>query len=344
MLPFYIQSTASTLAEDLQDRINQKTKPLGALGQLEKIALQIGLIQNTLTPALRNPHIVVFAGDHGIAEEGVSAYPSDVTYQMVLNFLSGGAAINVFCRQHGIRLQVVDAGVKVDFSPKMPLIHAKVARGTRNFRLEPAMTAEQAKQAIERGAQVTENCHQQGCNVIGFGEMGIGNTASASALMSRLGNLLIEQCTGRGTGLDDARLQRKTEILREALAKHRTQNAFEALCAFGGFEIAMLCGALLKAAELRMVVLVDGFIATAAFWVAYSMFPPVKEYAVFCHQSGEQGHHRMLELLEAQPLLSLQMRLGEGTGCALAYPIIQSAVAFLNEMASFESARVSGKV
>ncbi len=343
MRSFHIPSLSAFLQESLQQKINQKTKPIGALGQL-KIALQAGLIQNTLTPVLHHPHIVVFAADHGITEEGVSAYPSEVTYQMVLNFLSGGAAINVFCRQQGIQLLVADAGVKADFSPELPLIHAKVARGTQNFLREPAMTARQAIQAIERGSQITADIYAQGCNIIGFGEMGIGNTASASALMSRLGNLPIEQCTGRGTGLDDEQLTRKTAILAKALATHTTQNAFEALCAFGGFEIAMMCGAMLQAAESQMVVLVDGFIASAAFLVACSLYPTIKEYAVFCHQSGEQGHRRLLEVLGVSPLLNLQMRLGEGTGCALAYPLVEAAVAFLNEMASFESAGIAGKV
>jgi len=330
-----------TLKEQLQHKINLKTKPLGALGTLEKIALQIGIIQNTLTPSLKKPTIVVFAADHGIAHEGVSAYPQEVTYQMVLNFLQGGAAINVFCKQHQIDLKVVDAGVNFDFEPHPSLIHAKITKQTQSFLHNPAMTTEQTEWCLQKGREIVENIQQEGSNVMGFGEMGIGNTSSASLLMSVLCDLPLQKCVGRGTGVNDEQLQRKIEILEKAKSQHNTNNAFETLQTFGGFEIAQMCGAMLAAYEKNMLILVDGFIASSAFLVAYYFNPEILKNAVFCHLSDEFGHKNMLDFMGVEPLLNLQMRLGEGTGCAVAYPLIQSAVSFLNEMASFESAGVT---
>jgi nicotinate-nucleotide--dimethylbenzimidazole phosphoribosyltransferase len=342
-LGFHISKLDSTLQTELQHKIDAKTKPLGALGLLESLALQIGLIQNTLTPSLQNPHILVFAADHGIAKEGVSAYPQEVTYQMVMNFLAGGAAINVFCKQHHITLKVVDAGVNFDFEPHPDLIPAKIGYGTQNFLQKPAMTLEQYHQAIQKGAEIVTQIQAKGCNIIGFGEMGIGNTSTATALMSLICNIPVERCVGRGTGIDDQKLQHKIDTLNAALHQHSQQNIEEILVNYGGFEIVMMCGVMLKAAELKMMVMVDGFIASSAFLAAYTIEPLVKEYAVFCHQSNEKGHQLLLAFLQANPLLNLQMRLGEGTGCAMAYPIIQSSVIFLNEMASFQSASVSQK-
>ena len=347
MKTFKVDALSDRSREELQGKINAKTKPQGALGHLEEIALRIGLIQGTLTPQLKNPHIVVFAADHGIAREGVSAYPQEVTYQMVMNFLKGGAAINVFCRQHGIAVKVVDAGVNFDFSPDLGLIHAKMAKGTQNFLTEKAMTPQQCAQAMDQGAAIVEDISRQGCNVIGFGEMGIGNTSSASVLMSELCHIPVAECVGRGTGVDAARLQHKIDTLKQAVAWHKkstgTQDIRDVLATFGGFEIVMMCGAMLQAAQLKMVLLVDGFIATTAFLAAYHISPGVKDYAFFCHQSDEHGHARVLQFLEVRPILNLSMRLGEGTAAAVAYPVIQSAVNFLNEMASFESAGVSNK-
>ncbi|GAB4041441.1 nicotinate-nucleotide--dimethylbenzimidazole phosphoribosyltransferase [Spirosoma jeollabukense] len=331
------------LRQQIQDKINNKTKPLGALGKLEEVALQIALIQQTESPQLVNPHLVVFAASHGIAREGVSAYPSEVTYQMVLNFLQGGAAINVFTRQHGIRLWLVDAGVDHDFEPTDTLINAKINYGTQSFLSQPAMTADECQRCIEKGRELVRQIQQTGCNVVGFGEMGIGNTSSASVLMSKLLNIPIDECVGRGTGLTDEQYDYKVSLLGQALMYHHTigPDVRGILQTFGGFDIAMMCGAFLEAAEQRMVVMVDGFIASVAFLCAFKLNPSVKENAVFCHQSGEKGHARLLVELGAEPLLQLNMRLGEGTGCAVAYPLLQSAVGFLNEMASFESASVS---
>lgn len=344
-MKFNITQPNQALKAKLLHKINHKTKPLGALGMLEPMALQIGLIQNTLQPQLNKPTLLVFAGDHGVVESGVSPYPQAVTAQMVLNFLQGGAAINVFARLHNMQLRVVDAGVNHEFDAHPDLIHAKVGPGTRNFLLEPAMTSEQCEQALAMGAQLAQNEINSGCNVLGFGEMGIGNTSSASCLMSVLLSMPIEQCVGRGTGVDDAGLMKKTAILRQALAQHQLtdSDAMQALATFGGFEIAMMAGAMLGAAQRNALLLIDGFIASSALLVAYHLQPNILQYCVFSHCSGEAGHRHLLARLNASPLLDAGLRLGEGTGAALAYPMVQAAVHFLNEMASFESAGVSEK-
>ena len=326
----------------IKGKINNKTKPLGALGVLEDIAFKICKIQNTLTPKLTNPQIFVFAGDHGIAKDGVCAYPQEVTFQMVMNFLAGGAAINVFARQNNINIKVVDTGVNHDFGNIKGLIDCKVDMGTKSFLKEKAMTIEQCQKAIENGIHLVEEAYNEGCNVIGFGEMGIGNTSSASILMHKFTGTPIEECTGRGAGLTDERLQKKIDILKEALEFHKTgTEPIEILSTFGGYEIATMTGAFLQAAEREMIILVDGFIATSAFLAAESINKKVIDYAIFCHQSHEVGHSRMLRSINAKVLLHLDMRLGEGTGCAVAYPIIVSAVNFMNEMASFDDAGVS---
>jgi len=340
-----INPVSSGLKSALQLAINSKTKPLGALGALETIALQIGLIQNTLKPQLNNPMMLVFAGDHGIVDEGVSPFPQAVTAQMVTNFLAGGAAINVFARQNGFGLHIVDSGVNHTFDQHAGLIDAKVGFGTRNFLHEPAMTLPQCEQAITRGAELVTRSINTGSNVFGFGEMGIGNTSSASCLMSVLCDLQIEECVGRGTGLDDRGLVKKIGILRQAVAHHSlvADDPMKVLMTFGGFEIAMMVGAMLGAAQKQAVILIDGFIATSALLVAAKMQPNILQYCIFSHCSDESGHKLMLEHLQAKPLLNLDLRLGEGTGAALAYPLVQAAANFLNEMASFESAGVSGK-
>jgi nicotinate-nucleotide--dimethylbenzimidazole phosphoribosyltransferase len=347
---FQIAPLDNSLKFALQQKINQKTKPLGALGRLEDVALQIGQIQQTLAPQLNKPTMLVFAGDHGIAESGVSPYPQAVTAQMVLNFLAGGAAINVFAKQNNMALRVIDAGVYHVFEPHANLVDAKIGidnsqSGTANFLYTPAMTQAQCEQALTTGASLAQAEVAAGSNVLAFGEMGIANTASASCLMSVLCDLSIEQCVGRGTGLDDAGLAKKTEILKQAIAQHAlsAEDAQKALTTFGGFEIAMMAGAMLGAAEQKAVLLIDGFIATAALLVAAKLQPNVLHYCVFTHCSGEAGHKRLLEHLGAKPLLDLGLRLGEGTGAALAYPLVQAAVNFLNEMASFESANISEK-
>ncbi len=343
---FSITPIATQLSTAIQRKINGKTKPLGALGRLEEVALQICQIQQTLSPSLQRPHVLVFAGDHGIAHEGVSAYPQEVTWQMVMNFLNGGAAINVFCKQHNIELRVVDAGVNYDFPLDIKqLIHNKIQKGTANFARESAMSLQQTEKCFESASSIVKRIAESGCNVIGFGEMGIANTSSAAMLMSALCNLPVEKCIGRGTGLSDKALQHKIDVLSKVFANRgRSYSPMNTLAMYGGFEIAQLVGAILQAAECRMIVLIDGFIATSAYLVAQAMQPTIKEYCIFCHQSQEQGHQLLLHYLKVNPLLNLEMRLGEGTGVAVAYPLIQSAVHFMNEMASFESAGVSTKV
>ena len=342
---FKIQPTAGALADTLQKKIDGKTKPLGALGQLEQLALQIGLIQQSETPQLTQPQMLVFAGDHGAAKVGVSAYPQDVTWQMVENFLAGGAAINVFTRTHGLPLAVVDCGVAHDFGTRDGLIDAKIALGTENYLEAPAMTAEQCAAAIDNGAALVARYAEQGCNVIGLGEMGIGNTASASLITHCLSKQPLADCVGRGTGLDDAGLSRKQQLLSQAIA--RTGNVtdpLDVLRQFGGFEIATMVGVILAAAERRMAVLIDGFVVGAAALVAMHIAPAARDYCVYGHRSAEAGHKIQLVAMNAQPLLDLGLRLGEGTGVALAWPLLQAATAFLNEMASFASAGVSEKI
>ena len=345
MKKFQIFPRNRDMDEAIQAIIDQKTKPIGALGALEQLALQAAAIQETLTPAWESPHILIFAGDHGITQEGVSPYPAAVTAQMVLNFVRGGAAINVFCRQHELNLRVVDAGVNFDFSAELPIIHQKIGHGTKNFLHEPAMSLEQVEAAIRAGSLlVAKISFSTNCNLIGFGEMGIGNTSAAALIMSEICQLPLYFCVGKGTGLDEEGLQHKLNILQKAQATHpQSKTPLEILQTFGGFEIAQMVGAILQAAENQMLILVDGFIATAAFLVAHALEPNVIDYAVFCHQSDEQGHKRMLEFLKASPLLHLGLRLGEGTGAALAFPLLDAALRFFNEMASFEQAEVTNK-
>ena len=331
------------LKEQLQHKIDFKTKPTGSLGLLENIALQIGSIQNTLSPEIKNPSLLVFAADHGLADEKISAYPKEVSYQMVLNFLGGGAAINVFCKQNDINLKIIDAGVDYKFPKDIGIIDAKIANGTKNMRQEPAMSIEECGAALQKGAEFVRKEAKSGCNTIAFGEMGIGNTSSSALLMNKFTSLDITSCTGKGTGIEDMALERKIRILKEISEKYDTQSPIEVLATFGGFEIAMITGAIIEAKKQGMIILVDGFIITAALLTASNFDNKVIENTIFCHQSGEKGHSLMLAYLKAKPILNLGLRLGEGTGAAIALPIIKSAVNFLNQMSSFEDAGVTNK-
>jgi nicotinate-nucleotide--dimethylbenzimidazole phosphoribosyltransferase len=337
----------AALAQRLQHLLDNKTKPAGALGRLESLAVQIGLILGTESPRLAAPQLLVCAGDHGLAARGVSAYPSDVTWQMVQNFLAGGAAVSVLARQHQLALTVVDCGVRHDFVPQPGLLIHKVAAGTADSFTGPAMTAPQCRQAIDNGRHIVRGLPG---NALLLGEMGIGNTSAASLLLARLAGHPIAECTGAGTGLAGEALARKVEILGQVLARHSgATEPLEALAAFGGFEIATLVGAVLQAAHERRVIVVDGFIVTAAVLVATRLAPHVTQRCVFSHRSGECGHGLLLRHLGPRPdqparaLLDLGLRLGEGSGAALAWPLLVSACAILNEMASFESAGVSGR-
>lgn len=342
-MKFRIESTTNEPLESvLRHKIDTKTKPLGALGQLEDIAFQIGCIQNTDVPKISKPTIVVFAGDHGIAKKGeVNPFPQEVTTQMVYNFLNGGAAINVFSKTNAIDLKIVDAGVNHQFETHPSLIDCKIGLGTKNYQDEPAMSIGDCELAMQKGAELVEQLHQSGCNCVGFGEMGIGNTSSASLLMSYFLRIPIADCVGAGTGLQAEGIQKKSDILQEVRNKYNPKSPLEALATFGGFEIAMMTGAMLKAASLKMILVIDGFIVNSALLVANAMHKTVLDYCLFSHVSNEQGHQTLLSFLNAKPVLNLGLRLGEGTGAALAIPLIKSAVNFLNDMASFESAEVS---
>jgi nicotinate-nucleotide--dimethylbenzimidazole phosphoribosyltransferase len=331
--------TQPDLAQTLQRALDNKTKPLGSLGRIEALAQRIGLILGAAQPVLQAPQMLVCAGDPGLAARGVSAYPSDVTWQMVENFLAGGAAVSVLARQHGIGLTVVDCGVKHDFAEREGLVIRKIAHGTADALEGPAMGAAQCAQAINNGREVLQGLPG---NALLLGEMGIGNTSAASMLLARLAGLDVAEVTGAGTGLDAEAVQRKIGILREVLARHaEATGPLDALAAFGGFEIATLVGAVLQAAVERRVIVVDGFIASSAVLVAVHLQPHVLQRCVFAHRSGERGHALMLAHLKAEPLLDLGLRLGEGSGAALAWPLLVSACALLREMASFEAAGVS---
>ena len=329
------------LAAALRHKISRKTVPEGALGRMAALAERLGLILGTAEPHLSAPQLLVCAADHGIAARGVSAYPSDVTWQMVGNFLAGGALVSVLARQHGIAQTVVDCGVRHDFAPAPGLVIRKIAPGTQDSSQGPAMSAAQCAQALANGIELVKTLPG---NALLLGEMGIGNTSAASLLVARLGDIDVAEVTGAGTGLDAAGIARKTAVLRQALAANAAAAApLDALAALGGFEIATLTGAVLQAANERRVIVVDGFIASSAVLVASRIAPAVLQRCVFAHRSDERGHARLLDLLGADPLLALGLRVGEGSGAVLAWPLLESSCRILNEMASFESAGVSDK-
>lgn len=329
----------------VQDKIDNLTKPKGSLGYLETLAGQICMIQHTLTPTLKNPCNILFAADHGILAQGVSVSPKEVTWQQSYHFLEGGAGISFLCRQHGFRLMVVDAGIDHDMDYSSGIIDMKVRKGTRDFSIESAMTPNEFNLCLQRGAECVNRVHADGCNVISFGEMGCGNTSASSIWMSLLAGIPLAQCIGAGAGLDSKGVSHKLEVLTGAVQKFKTARAKysvnDILCYFGGLEMAMAVGAMLRAAELRMVILVDGFIMTNCMLAASKLDPNVLQYAVFGHQGDESGHKILLEYLHAKPLLNLGLRLGEGSGAVCAYPIVESAVRMINEMDSFKKASVT---
>ena len=334
------------------DKINRKAKPPGSLGMLETVAVRLAELQRTLEPKLRRKRICVYAGCHGVTAEGVSAYPGAVTEQMVLNFVRGGAAINVLARHGGIQVHVVDAGVDGDWPAKLlrqPNFFARgVRRGTRNFCQEPAMTDAECEQAIEIGREQVRLAVEAGIDVLGIGEMGIGNTTAASALLAALLGFDAGEAVGRGTGINDAMLTRKVEVVARAVKKHRA-NAIVPygrywLQTVGGYEIAAMTGTVLEAARVRMPLVVDGFIATAAAAAAFDIDPACREACFFSHRSDEQAHGNTLKALRVEPILDLRMRLGEGTGAALAMYLLEASAKILCEMATFDSAGISGAI
>lgn len=367
MREFDVLKPSQQIREALANKIDNLTKPKGSLGMLEKIALKIGLVQQTLSPQLKNPNHILFGADHGIVEEGVSFSPKEVTWQQMTHFLRGGAGISFLCRQHGFKLNVVDSGVDFDFSPDSGIIDMKIRKGTRNFRNGAAMTEEELELAIDRGAIMVDRVCGKECNIVSFGEMGVGNTSPSSMWMSYLGGIPLEECIGAGSGLAGSGLSHKAKVLAEAARNYENDTStmffscgmghdrtacgyraggnrnfvLEIMRWFGGYEMVMTVGGMLRAAELGMVILVDGFIMTACMLAASELYPAVLDYAVFGHCGDESGHRKMLDVLKAEPLLSLGLRLGEGSGAVCAYPIVESAVKMINEMDSFKGADVT---
>lgn len=339
--------------QQIQDKIDNLNKPKGSLGRLESLAMQICLIQDTLEPKFTHPCHILFGGDHGIEREGVSLSPREVTWQQMINYGKGGGGVNMFCRQHGFKLRVVDVGVDYDFDRTLypHIIDRKIAYGTKNFLHEAAMSEEQWKKALAVGAEMVDGCYDEGCNIISFGEMGIGNTSPSSVLMHLLLNIPLEKCVGAGSGLNSEGVRHKYEVLKAAVEnfKLNTGNNSTLLTPhsrlipryFCGFEMAAAIGGMLRAAGHRMVVLVDGFIMTACMLAASRIDEKVMDCAVFGHCGDEGGHRLMLDAMGAEPLLSLGLRLGEGTGAICAYPIVQSAVNMINEMDNFSHANIT---
>lgn len=339
---FNISAPELRIVPYLVEKIDNLTKPKGSLGRLEELAIQVGTIQQTLTPSLSLPYHIVFGGDHGITAEGVSYTPAEVTPQMVFNFLTGGAGINFLARQHNINMKVVDAGINYDFNGLENLIDLKVRMGTRNYMHEAAVTPQEMELCLQRGAQVVTDCHEEGCNVISFGEMGIGNTSTSSMWMHLLAGIELEKCVGAGSGFDSEGVKRKLALLQKAKNNYNGDGSTEdVLCYFGGYEMLMAVGAMLKAAELKIVILIDGFIMTNCALAAIKLYPQVAHYFIYGHQGDEYGHKYLLDYLQAKPLLYFGMRLGEGTGAVCAYPLVDSAVRMINEMATFAHAKVT---
>ncbi len=341
---FQIKKPDETIRQQIIDKIDNLNKPKGSLGRLETLAEQLCMIQQTLSPTLTHPCHLLFGGDHGIEREGVSVSPRDVTWQQMRNFTCGGGGVNMFCRQHHFTLYIIDMGVDHDLTDNPAILNRKIRRGTRNFLYEPAMTEEEWQRAIETGCELVDTCYADGCNIICMGEMGIANTSPSSIWMHLFGNIPLDECIGVGAGLNSEGLQHKREILHQAVdlfLSHGDTDTEYILRYFAGYEMAGAIGAMLRAAEKGMTVMVDGFIMTACMLAASRLYPEVLHYAVFGHCGDEGGHRRMLTLMNAEPLLHLGLRLGEGTGALCAYPIIESAVHMVNEMNNFQNAKIT---
>ena len=346
MKSFDIHPTDKSLENAIWQKIDNLNKPKGSLGRLEELAAQICLIQETLNPSLSHPCHLLLGGDHGIERDGVSVSPREVTWQQMIHFTRGGGGVNMFCRQHGFKLRIVDVGVDYDRSSFPDIINRKIARGTKNFLYEPAMSEEEFNQAIETGSDLVDECIEEGCRVLSIGEMGIGNTSPSSIWMSLFGDIPLQDCVGAGAGLDDAGIRHKYEVLKKALENYKTVNGQQStvndfLSYFGGFEMITAIGAMLRAAEQHIVVLIDGFIMTACALASISLYPASQDYMIFTHSGDEIGHKMMLDIVDAKPLLHLGLRLGEGTGALCAFPIIDSAVRMMNEMNNFENAKIT---
>lgn len=342
MKNFHIEHPDESIREALTDKINNLTKPKGSLGILEDLALQIGSIQQTLSPTLSHPHNVLFAADHGIVEEGVSKSPKEITWQQLSNFLHGGAGVNFLCRQHGFKLILVDAGVDYDLPYEKGIINCSVGRGTRSFLKGPAMSMEEMELCMEHGAEIIDQIYADGCNIVSFGEMGIGNTSPSSIWMHLFTGISLKQCVGAGSGLDSEGIRHKYNVLKQSVDNYTGNGSAKDFIAwFGGFEMVMAIGGMLRAAELKMIILVDGFIMTNCMLAASKLHPEVLSYAIFGHQGNETGHKLVLDAMKVRPLLNLGLRLGEGTGAICAYPIVVSSVNMMNEMDNFAHASIT---
>lgn len=341
-MEFHITHPDSAIRTTLQEKIDNLTKPKGSLGRLEELALQIGWIQQTLSPTLQKPQNIIFAADHGVVAEGVSLSPKEITWQQISNFLHGGAGVNFLCRQHGFTLKIVDAGVDYDLPYDKGIIDCKVRRSTRNYLYEAAMTPEETELCLQRGAAIVRQCHAEGSNVLSFGEMGIGNTSTSSLWMTYFTGIPLQQCVGAGSGLDSAGIRHKYEVLKRSMDNyHGDGSTLDIITYFGGLEMVMAVGAMLQAAELGMIILVDGFIMTNCILAASKLYPAVLDYAIFGHSGDESGHKLVLDALGARPLIHFGLRLGEGTGAICAYPLIESAVRMINEMDNFAHASIT---
>ena len=325
----------------VQQKIDNLNKPKGSLGRLEELAMQLCLVQQTLSPKLSHPCHLLLGGDHGIEREGVSVSPREVTWQQMVNFTHGGGGVNMFCRQHGFKLHIVDVGVDYDLSSVPGIIHQKIARGTRNFRYEAAMNDDEFNRTLEVGVSLVDNCYSEGCNVVSIGEMGIANTSPSSIWMHRFCHIPLQECIGAGAGLDNAGIRHKYEILSEADANCPATSVADIIRYFGGFEMVAAIGAMLRAAELHLIILVDGFIMTACALAATQLYPAAQDYMIFTHCGDESGHRRMLDSMGAKALLNLGLRLGEGTGALCAFPIVDSACRMINEMNNFKDAEIT---
>lgn len=349
MRQFHIKALSEDWGRRLQDKIDHLGKPLGALGLLEVLAQQVGQIQETLTPRLQRPYNLIFCADHGIVEEGISKSPKEVTWQVVYNMLSGGAGVCYLARQHGFALRIVDVGVDYDFKGDERLIHRKIRPSTRSYLHGAAMTDEELEQALQIGISELDGVLSEGCDIISFGEMGITNTAASALWMSLMTGIDLEACVGRGSGLDDAGVQHKLSVLKRVKqgfleAYPKGYGAMEVMKYCGGYEMVAVVGAMLRAAECRLPIIIDGFIMTACLLLASKINPTVSEYAIYGHQGDEAGHALLLDYMKAKPILHLGLRLGEGSGAVCAYPIISSAVLMLSEMASFTTSGVTDYV
>ena len=346
MKQFNVIPIDRSLQGAIQEKIDNLNKPKGSLGRLEELAMQVCLIQQTLEPAMAHPCHLLLGGDHGIEREGVSVSPREVTWQQIINFTRGGGGVNMFCRQHGFKLRIVDVGVDYDFSDVPGIIDRKIARGTKNFLYEPAMSEEEFDRAIQIGSDLVDDCVKEGCRVLCIGEMGIGNTSPSSIWMSLFGDIPLKDCIGAGAGLNNDGIRHKYEVLSKALARHLSSlspltSHLLPLRIFGGFEMIAAIGAMLRAAELHLIILIDGFIMTACALGAIRLYPASQDYMIFTHCGDEAGHKMMLDIVDVKPLLHFGLRLGEGTGALCAYPLVDSAVRMMNEMNNFEKAQIT---